>query len=73
MHSHVFNLYQNLYTSSFDLYNYSLFFHKIDSLIPKINDQNRELCEEPFNIEDLFNVVKRMPNNRSPGPDGLPF
>ncbi len=42
-------------------------------MIPKINDQNRELCEEPFNIEDLFNVVKRMPKNKSPGPDGLPF
>ncbi len=71
--SHVFNFYQNLYTSSFDLNASSLFFHKIDSVIPKINDQNRELCEEPFNIEDLFNVVKRMPKNKSPGPDGLPF
>ncbi len=71
--SHVFNFYQNLYTSSFDLNASSLFFHKIDSVIPKINDQNRELCEEPFNIEDLFNVVKRMAKNKSRGPDGLPF
>ncbi len=42
-------------------------------MIPKINDQNRSFCEEPFNIEDLFNIVKRMPNNKSPGPDGLPL
>ncbi len=48
----------------------SLFFHKIDSVIPQMTGQNRELCEEPFNIENLFNVVKRMPNNKSPGPDG---
>ncbi len=66
IYSHVLNFYQNLYTSSFDRNASSLFFHKIDSVIPKINDQNRELCEEPFNIEDLLNVVKRMSNNKSP-------
>uniref|UniRef100_A0A9J8DK74 Reverse transcriptase domain-containing protein n=1 Tax=Cyprinus carpio carpio TaxID=630221 RepID=A0A9J8DK74_CYPCA len=71
--SYVSNFYQNLYTSSFDLVASSLFFRKVHSVIPKINDHNRELCEEPFTIDDLYNIVKRMPHNKSPGPDGLPF
>ncbi len=65
--SHVFTFYKNLYTSSFDPNASSLFFHKIQSVIPKVNDRNRDLCEERFNMDDLYNIVKRMPNNKSPG------
>lgn len=71
--SHVFKFYQKLYTSLFDPHATSLFFHKVQSVIPKINENNRELCEKHFTMYALYNIAKRMPNNKSPGPDCLPF
>lgn len=43
------------------------------SFIPKISQKNIDLCESPLSINELDDVIKKAPSNKSPGPDGLPF
>ena len=37
----------------------------------KISKKEQELCDSSINVEDLYKAMKSMPNNKSPGNDGL--
>ncbi len=67
------NFYQKLYTSSFDPQACHLFFDKVSPFIPKISRENYELCESPVTLDELQKTITKMPTNKSPGPDGLPY
>lgn len=42
-----------------------------DLNVPKLNSQLRDTLEGPLNINEAFEVVKNMKNNKSPGLDGF--
>ena len=39
--------------------------------IPKLDNDDKELCDIEINIEECAKALKKLPNNKSPGPDGL--
>ena len=39
--------------------------------IPKLSDNDCLLCEGELTESELYDVLKIMPNNKSPGNDGL--
>lgn len=39
--------------------------------IPKLNKQEYDLLEGPLNKLEVYNFLKKMKNDKSPGPDGL--
>ena len=49
----------------------SNFFVNSDS-IPKLNDENKHLCEGLIGANECIEAIKTMSNNKSPGTDGLP-
>ncbi|KAK3094930.1 hypothetical protein FSP39_007966 [Pinctada imbricata] len=62
------DFYQNLYTSEEiddDLVDFFL------SDVPTLDDEDRELCEGQITKEEVWNALKAMENNKSPGCDGL--
>ena len=40
--------------------------------IPKLTDEQRELCEGPLTVSECTAAVKELQNGKSPGSDGLP-
>lgn len=70
---HIHEFYSNLYSSQ-DLphthsANEAIFDH-ID--IPKLSEDDKNILEMPLTKNELFEVVKSMKTNKSPGFDGLP-
>lgn len=48
-----------------------LFFKKVKSHIPTIENSFKELCDSDLIIQELNLALKRMKTGKSPGPDGL--
>ena len=71
--SFISNFYQKLYTSSYDHHGCRTFFDKVSPFIPNISRENCELCEGPITLDELKVIITKMPPNKSPGPDGLPY
>lgn len=65
--------YQKLYMSSFDPQASRIFFEIVSPFIPKISRENSEFCESPITLQEIQKTVSKMPGNKSPGPDGLPY
>ena len=42
-------------------------------LQPQISDESRKQLDESINLSDFTKAFKKMKNNKSPGPDGLPI
>lgn len=40
---------------------------------PKFTDSDRDSLMIPFTINEIKNCVRKLPNNKSPGPDGIPY
>ena len=45
------------------------FFSDVD--IPKLSENQTKLCEENLTEKDLYNSLKSMQSDKSPGNDGL--
>ena len=43
-----------------------------DQLEKKLDDLSREQCEGPLTTDEITKAVKKMQNNKTPGPDGIP-
>lgn len=67
----VFNFYSNLYKSSYSKQNITSFFDKINNLIPVIDDNFKQICDEDLMMEEFDCAIKNMAYDRSPGPDGI--
>ena len=61
--------YKNLYTANTRIacQNCALF----DTNIPHINEEEKESCEKNITEEECFSSLCDLPNNKSPGSDGL--
>ena len=46
-------------------------FNNID--IPKLTDDEKQILEKPLSKQEIFNVIKSMKMNKTPGFDGLPI
>ena len=66
------NLYQKLYTSSFDPQSCHIFLDKVSPLTPKVFRELWALWKS-ITAEKYQSVITKMPSNKSPGPDGLPY
>ena len=44
-----------------------------DLIIPCLDNDQKENCDEEFNLEDMAEAVKDMKNGSSPGIDGIPI
>jgi len=40
--------------------------------LPRLSDEQRELCEGPITQQEILSALKLMKNNKCPGSDGLP-
>lgn len=67
----VFNFYRNLYKSSYSEQNASSFLNKIKNLIPVIDENLKEICDEELRVTEFYCAIKKMASDHSPGPDGL--
>uniref|UniRef100_A0A803SXA7 Reverse transcriptase domain-containing protein n=1 Tax=Anolis carolinensis TaxID=28377 RepID=A0A803SXA7_ANOCA len=64
------NYYRNLYTESkISKEKVTQYLGKQD--IKKITESQRENLNKKIDIEELERAIKRLPNNKAPGPDGL--
>ena len=48
-------------------------FFIIGNDIPKLDEEDRELCEGKISEEECVEVIKTFKNGKSPGTDGLPI
>ena len=63
--------YEELYTSKFDnLEEMDAFLEKYK--LPKLNQEEIEDLSGPITSEEIEAVLKNLPTNKSPGPDGFP-
>ena len=64
-------------------YHEKLYANKLDNLeemnkflnthtLPKLNQEEIESLNRPITSEDIKSVIKNLPTNKSPGPDGFP-
>ena len=63
--------YKNLFTekSEFRKEDINVYLNQID--IPILSEERSQTCEGPITESELLNALKSMPNNKSPGNDGL--
>ena len=40
--------------------------------LPKLNQEEIESMNRPITSEEIESVIKNLPTNKSPGPDGFP-
>ena len=41
--------------------------------LPKLKQKEIEILSRPINSKDIESVIKNLPANKSPGPDGFPW
>ena len=63
--------YKNLFTekSEFQKEHTNAYLNQIN--IPILSEERSQTCEGPITESELLNALKSMPNNKSPGNDGL--
>ena len=63
--------YENLYSSKLTKSDTTAkFVQKTQNDIPKLNETEKNLCEETLSLEEGGKALKLLPNNKSPGSDG---
>lgn len=67
----VFKFYSNLYKSSYTEKATSSFFERVKNLIPVIDGNFKEICDEELRISEFDIAIRNMASDRAPGPDGL--
>ena len=67
------SFYSNLYTEKGDYSDLSndKYCHNIGNNITKLSGISRDVCDQEITFEEVSAVVKTLPNNKSPGPDGF--
>uniref|UniRef100_A0A3Q2T5F5 Uncharacterized protein n=1 Tax=Fundulus heteroclitus TaxID=8078 RepID=A0A3Q2T5F5_FUNHE len=40
--------------------------------LPKLQDEDRELCDAEISSTEVLQAIKSLQNNKTPGPDGFP-
>lgn len=66
-----YKFYSKLYSSKFSKTDCESFLENIAQYIPKIDDNYRDVCDDPLTITELDAVIGRLAPNKSPGSDGL--
>ena len=64
------NFYVNLYTETKTEKNY----HSCDlfqKTHPTLSENEKSICESKITLNECFNSIKELPNNKSPGSDGI--
>ena len=62
------DFYENLYTMKNEQ-NESC--DELFAEIPTLSQEEQQLCENPISMEEILNSLKDLPNNKTPGSDGL--
>ena len=39
--------------------------------LPKLDDTDKDICDSPITLDEIYDSIKGMQNDKSPGPDGL--
>ena len=65
----IYNFYGNLYTKEFEYENTQNEFLK--EVTVKLNEEERELLDNDFTIDELKDSMNDLKKNKSPGSDGL--
>ena len=61
--------YKNLFTSKSNIENTERFLNNEN--IKTLDKADRDLCENNLTVEEISIALSKLPNGRSPGPDGL--
>lgn len=64
------NFYKNLYTK-IDLYGCDDECSFLKENIPKLNEIDKNLCEQLISIEECGKTLKELPNNKASGSNGF--
>ena len=67
----LYNFYNNLFTEKNDVSYATISDYLKNVSIPQLNDEQIRECDDIINENELFQCLKLMPNNKSPGNDGL--
>ena len=63
------SFYANLYTEkNTDERTHSTLFHKTH---PMLSENEKRICESKITMKECFNSINELPNNKSPGSDGM--
>ena len=69
----IFSFYKNLYSSSNPVNcNISDDLLPPHTQCPKIDNNQKDNCEGTITLQECLDVLKSMPNNKTPGTDGIP-
>ena len=73
VHNEICNYYRDLYSDNIkfptQLSSFEKFSHDID--IPKLSEEDKDICEQQLTLEELGEALSKMKNGSSPGYDGL--
>ena len=46
--------------------------NKLLESLPQLDDESKDMCDDPLSFEELTSAIKLISKDRSPGIDGLP-
>lgn len=67
----IFTFYSNLYSSSYSKPLAEAFYQSINYLIPKIDENFKQICEANITLEELDKALGALSKDKAPGCDGL--
>ena len=66
------DFYRNLYSDNSKVKNQDIHNYLGQIQTPKIKEQTKINCDSDIDIEECSKAVRDLPNNKAPGPDGIP-
>ena len=67
----MFEFYKALFERKINIPNTSIQDYLNRTEIPKLTQDQSQKCEREITEEELLKALKKMPNNKSPGNDGI--